>query len=461
MKPDDILDAIGTVDDGLIEKARTPVKIHKNPHIKFVSLAAGFCIVLAGIFFMYHSGRNEIDIENTFANSTESHGNIIVNSTSNSSDGTVYSEVTETDTAESTVSPETEASAEQNTTEPPTVIQPPCYWADTRERNNKVYFVENSARVWPWNCREIFDKFQQIEFNGKIFQTRASYYGNDISREMIGEKLSTAVAEGYDIYEDKTHTAKCDVYEIKGVDSERFVAVKYQGYDEFYPFIQSEYNPPETLGELIEKLNLTETFSLTSFYYGETALYGLSEADSNYIWSVFAKHADAKTEEYESAGNGRKSVSFPIFSQQLGANNLSWALYDNGYLKTNIENYGYAYYIGKDAVKEITDYVLKHKTGKIEKTKQFLVGTVTEIGEDYIKVDDSVMMKNPDDGIEFTIVADNMKVKRYIISGFLKVGKTVAIEHSGILAGNPTVVNTATNLEEVTITSNKDILIFE
>ncbi len=90
-----------------------------------------------------------------------------------------------------------------------------------------------------------------------------------------------------------------------------------------------------------------------------------------------------------------------------------------------------------------------------------MIGTVTEIGDDYIKVDDTVMMKNPDDGIEFTVYANHTRIKRYIVSGFLKVGQTVLIEHGGIYSDEPTIVRTATSLYEAYITDNGEAIIPE
>ena len=456
MKPDDILDAIGTVDDEYIENAKTKTNKNSKSLKLIATLAACLCVVLTSVLCLKSFVKQKIDAETTSASLTSTFS-------AETSAGMLFSAISES-TAKAESSETTEQPTEEPETEAPsTNASSVALWYDTRKQSRKTYFVQDSARVWPWNCREIFDRYQSINFNGAEYRTRVSDSGNHIPKEKTGKKIGSATAEGYDIYEDKSHTIKCEIYEINGVDSERFAAVKYEGCDEYYPFISSEYNPPETLGDLIAALNLTETFPLTSFYYEKgmgNTLYGLSESDSDVLWSFFVKCADAETEEYDDAANGKREVAFPVFSQELGAENLSWALYDNGYLKTNIENYGYAFYIGEAAVKEIVDYVVENKTGRIENDKHVVVGTVTEIGDDYIKVDDSIMMKNPDEGIEFTFLASNMRVKRYIISGFLRVGQTVAVEHTGILAGNPSAPINAVNLEEVTVTDN-DVLVLE
>ena len=177
---------------------------------------------------------------------------------------------------------------------------------------------------------------------------------------------------------------------------------------------------------------------------------------------MIAEYSDAKLLSYPENFDGQKAVSFALNSEALGAYNLSLSVYDNGYILTNIENYGYCFYIGAEGADEIINYVLAHKTDAPgEKESEFLIGTVTEIGDDYIKVDDTVMMKNPDDGIEFTVYANHTRIKRYIVSGFLKVGQTVVIEHGGIYSDEPTIVRTATSLYEAYITGDGEAIIPE
>ena len=126
---------------------------------------------------------------------------------------------------------------------------------------------------------------------------------------------------------------------------------------------------------------------------------------------------------------------------------------------TNIEDYAYVYYLGEDAVNEIFDFAVKNKLMIYLPEEQYLVGTVTEIGNDYIKIDDSIMMKNAEDGIEFTVYANHMNIRRYIISGFLRVGDTVRIEHSYLPKENYTEINNATNLEECIVSKGGQVII--
>ncbi len=456
MKPNELLDAIGQIDDECINDARSKPKTDKKTWITAASLAACLCVAAACVFGLSNMKKLiKIGLDETFILTDPSTTADTSPKTTNENTNIAIIPPTVSETAEN--STEKSTSTEPATEFPP-VTHLPYQWADIRERDkSKVINIPMSAREWPWNCKEVFEQFTFVEYNGRTYTIRSR---NTLSKDKVGKKLGTASMRGYDIYEDKTHTTTCGIYEIMGIDSSRFIAVKYQGHDGYYVFnMRHYYDPPATLGDLITALNLTETFPLTTIYYGSKE-YGLTETDSDALWGMFLKHTDAETLETENIPSGKKKLTFVIVSEELGADNLSWALYDNGYIVTNIDSYGYRYYIGKDAVDEIVKYALGHKAGEIADNTQYIVGNVTEIGENYIKVDDSIMMKNPDDGIEFTVMANDMRIKRYIISGFLKKGQLVRITHTGTLCGNHTVVETATMLEEVMLAKN-DIIFFE
>ena len=341
-------------------------------------------------------------------------------------------------------------------------------WTDTRDRNGNSVIIENAAYVWPWNCRAIYDQYTKIDVNGKTYSSRSYYYGGEVYANQIGEKLTEAECEGYDAYEEATRRIRCEVFEIIGVDSARIVAVKYEGFDGYYPFMNDERQVLKSLGELIDALNLTNNVKLNDFYYDEEndgndveEHYVLSNEKSDELWNIIKTCANAPSVSDDNYDRAQKNISFALNSTTLGVHNLSFSFSEDGYLWTNIEGYAYCYYIGDSAVAQITDIALKNKhTAPISKT-QYLIGTVTEIGEDYIKIDDSIMMINPDDGIEFTVYANHMNVRRYIISGFLKVGDTVRVEHGYLPKESYTEIINATNLEECRITKSGDILFYE
>lgn len=332
-----------------------------------------------------------------------------------------------------------------------------AYAGDFRERNNSGISSCESAWEWPWEYNFICNQYPVVEYNDITYRSRTFYTGDAVSETWVGEKLADAVADARysPIFTDAgtaSRTINCELFELKGVAADRFVAVKYKGHEEYYVFMQDQLNPPATLGDLITSLNLPETFPLTSVSFTENGsnCYSLSESDSSALWGLFLSHAECSTittdfaEEQLSLGNN--AMTFTIKAEALGLYNRAWTLTSGGYLRTNIEDYGYYYNLGTDTVNEITDFVSSHKKDALPKQDFSLIGEVTEITDTYIKVDDTLCMKNPTDGLEFTVELNDLRLERYVACGRLKVGDHVWIRHTGADSDKPTHIATAYEL---------------
>lgn len=404
MKPYDILEAIGEVDDRCIQKATKK----KHP-LKAVGIAAAVaaCLLLCLVPLtqpLFHTPTPSPSQDNTAADT---------------------------------------------------------YWVDNRERNETPLISADSAIVWPWEYLTTPERYRQTAYNGIDYTIK----GGAVPALHIGAKLADATATGHDEITGTTHSTACTLYAIHNVDTARVIAVRYDGDETYYPAACAEYTPPATLGELINALNLTQTCPFVGFYDRPDDVafqyYGLSADDSETLWAIFASCGDAKIEARDFRSEGQRVMSFPLFSQTLGVSNLSWSVDSDGYLRTNIERYGYVFYIGTETVETIVSTARARGVEDTPKTTQRLYGVVTEIGEDYIKIDDTSLMKDPRDGIEFTVTADDITIRRYILHDVLEVGDLVAVEHSGILASEPTVVATAHAIHEAILTDSGDVLIPE
>ena len=409
MNTDDIIDALGEVDDTCIQKAREPKK--KSRKVLWISVGAvAACLAVVLLLprfshMIHHDGY--------------------------------------CDCPEHQITPTPAVGANR--------------W------NYKSFAMASKDEMFSfgWDCETVAKQFSNVTYNNIEYSLRKSYYDEDmkVSASLIGEKLTGYIAEVTPYNSDITHTIECTLYEIAGVDPSRFLAVQYAGEknaDDYYVFHQSEFNPPATLGEFISSLNLTETLPLTKFSYKTydyttmektSESYGLSLEDSKVVWDMLSEYAFAGTRTGEEHGYDNHRISFSATSEALGLYNHSFALTADGYLSTNIDDYGYSYYLGEEAVTEIREYILSHKTEAPKDSIESIYGVVTEITDDYFKIDDTILMKNPENGLTFTVYArDNTTIKSYIMSGQLEVGDHVGILHRGISAEEPTVIRTAFSL---------------
>lgn len=334
------------------------------------------------------------------------------------------------------------------------------YAGDFRERNNFGISIRDSMISWPWEYNFICYQYPVVEHNGISYRSRTFYTGDAVSESWVGTKLTDYVAGDIN----------CELYELKGIATERFLAVKYEGHEEYYVFMKDRVdpldplNPPATLGDLMTDLNLTETFQLTSFDY-DSKRYSLSETDSKALWELFSQYADRGTVmtdfAYRDLDLGKNVMTFTIDAEALGIYNRAWSLTSGGFLHTNIEDYGYYYNLGEDAVNELMNFALSHKKDALLKQDYTLMGEVTEITDDYIIVDDTICMRNPEDGLEFTVELNDLRLKRYVACNRLKVGDHVLIRHTGATPELPTYITTGYELDIGRIDTSGTIYIKE
>ena len=121
----------------------------------------------------------------------------------------------------------------------------------------------------------------------------------------------------------------------------------------------------------------------------------------------------------------------------MGVYNRVIYISEDGYFATNIFDYEYSYFIGKEAAGQIISYVQKHSTETKSSTSlPTISGTVTEIGNGYIMVDDTVLCKKSKAGKKYKVYTDDIKIRRWIEIGELKEGDLVIVEYEGEISSN-------------------------
>ncbi|MBE6930101.1 MAG: hypothetical protein E7463_07470 [Ruminococcaceae bacterium] len=304
----------------------------------------------------------------------------------------------------------------------------------TREyRKDALVSSTSSAIVWPWEYRTIEEQYTAVSFNGISYRTRASV----ISPSLLGEVIGSGEAKGYDIYEETEHKMDTEIRAIAGIDPEVLLAARLDG--QYYVFMPEEYDPPATLGAFLDACRLTDTLEFKHF----SRLDEQPNADyftlSDY-GPVFELLEGCRTAPYVEEGfflhRNDNTLIFSVCSEALGIENKEFHISADGYLGTNIMEWGYAFYIGEEAAAGIISHVTEHAVPtEHAPSVQWLSGTVAEIGDGYILVDDSILCPNPADGMVFKVITTDPKISRHFdfwpAASGKQVGDLVVVEFTG------------------------------
>lgn len=286
-------------------------------------------------------------------------------------------------------------------------------------------FVEQSAYpMFPWEYKTVWEQYTALDLNGVPYHSRA----HAISESKLGEDLGQWTVKGYDWYTETQPERTAHVRAITGVDKNRLVAVQLDG--QWYVFLYDRDQKPATFGAFMDELNLPQNLPLTHFSTTDDDYYSV-ESDSN-LWAVLSACRDAKLTEDSDYLSKREHISFTATSEELGISNLVFTVTADGFVKTNILNFGCDYFIGQDAARQILDYAHANKQSATWDITYWIAGTVTEIGDGYILVDDSVMMENPEDGMVFRISTEDVRIRRWVewIGAGIKVGNFVVVRYN-------------------------------
>lgn len=308
------------------------------------------------------------------------------------------------------------------------------------ERYKDFSIQAESGIIWPWEYRTVCEKYTNVEIDG------IEYLGKcrAVSEPLVGESIGTYTVIGYDgVNADKKYSAEFEAYKLKDISQSRFVAVKME--------------------ELMNDVNLPNTVELNRFSENgdspDSSHFALTNDD--YVWEVLSECRNAPfVEEQMWTATGRNYLSFTITSEALGVYKVALYITEDGYLWTNAFDYQYLFNIGKEAAGKIISYAKENSAkAKYEPYRNCVIGTITQITDEYILVDDSVLCNNPADGITYKVMLNDLRISRYVNYGVVKVGDTVQISYEGEIYETNTVTN-ATSASKATI-SNGDALIPE
>ena len=125
----------------------------------------------------------------------------------------------------------------------------------------------------------------------------------------------------------------------------------------------------------------------------------------------------------------------------------------DGYLSTNIFDWAYTFNIGEKAATDIISYARKNAVkAAYEPYTYSLAGTLTEIGDGYIIVDDSILCSNEKDGMAFKVLTSDVRISRCIDFQKIETGSVVVIQFTDpIHIDNGNIVSDAISMTQGTI----------
>lgn len=299
--------------------------------------------------------------------------------------------------------------------------------------------------TYRWEDRTVAEQYSRLDINDGDFTTACS----EIDASKLDKSIGVYTASGYDDYTGTEYTRPVNVYSVRGISEDRIVAAELDS--KYYIYKNNTYNPPGNLGQLFDEANLWENLKLDYFYdtkdYIENGSYSLN--GSGYILEVLSECKDAGYAGNDSQTFDYKNrIDFSITLDDLGVYMRGLQINSEGYLLTNIFDYGYIYNIGAEAAKKIIAYAEKNGTPAAPKPYcYYLSGIVTELTEDYLIIDDSIKCADASDGILFKIPLDDIHASRGVKYRDINIGDIAVVSFRGNV--DTQADNTVTGIVEI------------
>ncbi len=306
--------------------------------------------------------------------------------------------------------------------------------SDGRDKRYREYTLAQNeiAVIWPWEYLTVNEKYTELEMDGVPYLSRGR-----VSEGLVGERIGSYSVTGYDHLAGlgkpdgaPKYTEEFEVFALKDIAPSQFVAVKMEG--SYYVFEHDEYAPPATLGELMDEVDFPKVVELNRFDYEDQGGY-FALTDDDPIWEILSACGSAPfVEDQRWMAAGRRYLSFTFTSEALGVYNCALYVTEDGYLWTNAFGWQYLFEIGEEAAGEILRYAEENSVeAAYEPYYKSIAGIITEIADDYILVDDSILCKDPAEGITYKVLLDDLRISRYVEREIVRVGDTVQISYRG------------------------------
>lgn len=326
--------------------------------------------------------------------------------------------------------------------------------AYTRPYNRSFYqslsgraTVNETAVIWPWEYKTVYEKYPEAEFGGKEYSLFSTEALEDAS--LVGEAAGSCTLKGYDLYTEQWYTKEAPAFTVKGADS-CVIAVKIEeGYVLYRTDIDENVRKP--LDELLQAYGLTGTMSFSRYsqYKGHEMTGGEYRLASGGRLVQMLAHAEYKEvyvgEKYPAGLDERtQGISLAVSCPGTTIDNRVLTIDRSGTIMTNIFDVRYTCTVDKETADKLIDFAEGNQDFYYEEPEsayeRMIGGKVTEIGEGYIKIDDSVICEEASQGVIFTVPTEDIRIRRCIeFSPKPAVGDIVAVYFSGSLEADGTV----------------------
>ncbi len=215
-----------------------------------------------------------------------------------------------------------------------------------------------------WEEMTVSQQFAELCFRSAVYSSRVT----ELAPETVGELLWETEMRGQDSYTGKQYRISAEVYAIQGVSEACAVAVRFAQGDGYYVYVNPYYRP-ETLGQFIEDLNLTEHLFFGSVWYSyydqradRIVLVEFENVADSVIWEMLLSNRTLETiGEPIPTGSCEMSVSVSI--PLLGYENIALTVNEEGSLSTNILDTGKYFFVGTELASRFMEYVIQNYTG--------------------------------------------------------------------------------------------------
>ena len=228
-----------------------------------------------------------------------------------------------------------------------------------KEISNNTSGPEASYIVPKWNEKTLCQQFPAVNYNSSQYSSQ----NTEIAADKVGAAAGTAALQGHDIYTASSYTANASIYTIQGISPKCAVALKFENNENYYVYVNAYYKP-ETLGEFITDLNLTENIYFGSAWYSYTSsMIEFPGLEKSIVMKMLLGDPSPEAVDNYDGYNFVNIMSVSVNIPLLGYENISLGVTADGYLTTNILDTGKAFFIGADKTRQFVDYITNNYEG--------------------------------------------------------------------------------------------------